>query len=135
MSCRHLDLLSWNPLELPLLPLQSFAWTSIEGEAILQADLRCIASMTTLTTLELCFLQRFRDAKPLQSFPLLQRLSLSECAKLAQQLLQPGAFPSLTELHIDDDYPEDEAGYPDLEKLYALGSKPDCLPSCGFHSS
>lgn len=121
MPCRELQLDRWAPLQLPPLALQSFAWTSILGVPATEAEVQCIGALTTLTSLELNMLENVTDVKPLQSLPHLQKLTMEGCAKLGEQLLQPGAFPSMTELRIDDDYPEDEEGYPDVQKLYSEG--------------
>lgn len=112
---------TWTPLILPFLGLESFSWTCIPGKTITTEEIQCIAALKTLRSLELSLFERFADVKPLQSLPLLQKLTLQGCASLGEKLLQHGAFPSLIELRIDDDYPEDAMGYPDVQMLYLQG--------------
>ena len=121
---------NWPPSELPCqLALESLSWECDQWDMTYFSELEAdrLAAITTLTNLELRQTHLFGYVKALQSLPYLQRLALEGCANLGQHLLEPGAFASLEELHIENDYPTDRKGYPDLQRLHKQ-DKPDSLP-------
>lgn len=120
----------WSPNELPSAKtLESLSWTCIdEGYEYFSEPVAIqIAALTSLTNLELCQTRLFSYVRQLGSLPQLQRLVLEECATLGQHLLQPGAFTSLQELHIQNDYDTDSKGYPDLQEFLRRDT-PDLVP-------
>ncbi len=86
------------------MPLEAFLWhRSIEDESQLQLEqLQFVASLTTLTELELYNLPYQRDAKVLWSLSQLRSLSVLDCYYMELDLIAPGAFPALTSLHIEE---------------------------------
>ncbi len=80
-----------------------------------------IARLTALTRLDL----QLKDIHPSEDYRVLQKLgvlelSLVECAGMAEALIEPGAFPSLQKLHIQDTRTEEQNE--DEETVQKLGS-------------
>ena len=79
-------------------------------------------------------MRSYCNVAPLHGLPLLQRLVVKESIHLAAQLLQPGAFTSLQQLHVEADYPADECGYPFMDSLQRPMGSYISSPLGGLHA-
>ena len=110
----------YKGFDLPQLGLKRFSWSFGSWNPYVSGtgELRRLASMTALTHLELSFVRTSSGEMQLQSLRLLQKLDLNGCGNLGQKLIELRAFPVLRELHIEDNPPTDELGYPDVQRYY-----------------
>lgn len=104
--CRKLTLETEVPLRLPHLELDSFSWTIVsKAHELVSEDVAFLASLTTLTSLELCNVQTADDVMPLQQLTGLRELSLKYCnCRLPGAVLGDETFQALEKLHIEENY-------------------------------
>ena len=93
-----------NHLPFPGLPcLETFVWRHEvpEGDVISAHKTAYLASLTTLTYLELYQTPPWEGAEALRELSELQKLALVDCCGLELELFIPGALTSLTSLHVE----------------------------------
>ena len=94
-----------DPSLQPYTGLREFRWYSRDSKVQMQpSEVKYIASLTALETLELGRFFNWSSLKPLQTLPL-HTLRLLHCSHMELDLLVPNALQSLRELHITDTEP------------------------------
>ena len=102
-SCRQLDVRKLTKLQSQQVALESFTWYPGRQQwrgSVATADEQFIASLTTLTYLELTETPTWSNFEALHNLQQLRTLVLVHCYGLRTKLFVPGAFTSLISLHI-----------------------------------
>jgi hypothetical protein len=105
-NCRSLVLRSGSPqlLTLPAIALESLSWTQHYQDSQIQVhEILKIASLSSLTKLELIKWKSWQDLSALQDMHLVE-LELIGCEGMERDLFLPGAFQQLQRLHIENSF-------------------------------